>query len=159
MKRLLTPELATFLESGLSIVVGTRDASLRPDGAAAWAIRAHDDGVHLTVFMHVENVSRLMPNLTVCPQVAVTMDLPTTHRACQVKGDVVSIRAALDDERPEVERQLDAFNRDLEALGIPRVMFSGWKAWPCSAIVVRATDVFEQTPGPGTGERLAHATS
>ena len=154
MERPLSDELATFIESGLSIVVGMRDVSLRPDGAAAWAVRVHDDRVHLTLFMYAETAARLLPILATVPQVAIALDLPTTHRACQVKGVVVSTRPAIDDERPEVERQLDAFNRDLEELGIPRAMFSGWKSWPCTAIVVRATALFEQTPGPGAGEQL-----
>ena len=154
MERLLSDELAAFLESGLAIVVGIRDDSLRPDGAAAWAVRVHEDRVHMTLFMHVETAARLLPTLSACPQIAIALDLPTTHRACQVKGVVVSIRPAVEDERPEVERQLDAFNRDLEELGIPRAMFAGWKEWPCTAIVVRATELYEQTPGPGTGERL-----
>lgn len=154
MERLLSDELSAFLESGLSIVVGVRDGALRPDGAAAWAVRVHDDRVHLTLFMYIENAARLLPTLETCPQVAITLDLPTTHRACQLKGVVVSTREAVEEERPEVERQLDAFNRDLEAMGIPRAMFAGWKEWPCTAIVVRVTELFEQTPGPGTGEPL-----
>ncbi len=154
MERLFSDELASFLESGLSIVVGARDDALRPDGAAAWAVRVHDDRVHLTLFLYVENAARLEPTLAECPHVAVTLDLPTTHRACQVKGVVVSTRAAVEEERPELERQLEAFNRHLEELGYPRAMFAGWKTWPSTAIVMRATELFEQTPGPGTGERM-----
>lgn len=154
MERLISDELAAFLESGLSIVVGVRDDALRPDGAAALAARVHDDREHLTLFLYEENAARLMPIIAQCAQIAVTLDLPTRHRACQVKGVVVSTRAAVDAERAEVERQLDAFNRDLEELGYPRAMFAQWKIWPCTAIVVRARELFEQTPGPGTGERL-----
>lgn len=154
MERILSDELAAFLESGLSIVVGARDVALRPDGAAALAVRVHDDRVHLTLFLHEGNAARLLPIFAECPLIAVTLDLPTTHRACQVKGVVVSSRPAREDERPEVLRQLEAFSLDLEELGYPRVMFAGWKSWPCTAIVLRATELFEQTPGPGTGERM-----
>lgn len=157
MKPLVSRALGAFLESGLSIVVGTRDAARRPHGAAAWAVRVHDDGVHLTLFLHVDNAARLARPLAECPQVAVLLDLPTTHRACQVKGTVVASRPARDDERLVVERQLDAFSRDLEALGVPRAMFAGWQAWPCTALVVQASALFEQTPGPGAGEPLVEA--
>lgn len=154
MERFFSDELAAFLESGLSIVVGVRDLSLRPDGAAALAARVHDDRAHLTLFLYEENAERIRSILDECPQIAVTLDLPTTHRACQVKGVVVEMRAATESDRPEVLRQLDCFNRDLEELGYPRAMFAQWKVWPCTAIVVRAHELFEQTPGPGTGERL-----
>mgnify|MGYP001439669455 CR=1 FL=1 len=38
-KALISRELATFLESGLSITVATCDRELKPDGAVAWAVR------------------------------------------------------------------------------------------------------------------------
>ena len=41
-----------------------------------------------------------------------------------------------------------------EAMGLPRAMLDGCKAWPCTAIDVQVTQLFEQTPGPGTGEPL-----
>lgn len=150
----ISEELAAFLESGLSIVVGTRDGDVQPDGGAAWAARVHDDRTHLTLFAYVDGAERLLRNLRRFPQIAIAFDRPTTHRACQVKGLLVSTRPARPDERPEVERQIEAFSGDLEAIGIPRAMFAGWRTWPCTALVVRATALFEQTPGPGTGERL-----
>ena len=87
-------------------------------------------------------------------QIALDCDLPTTHRACQVKGRFVSSRPARKAERAEVERQVQAFTADLEAIGIPRAMTAVWKTWPCTALELRVTQLFEQTPGPGTGEPL-----
>lgn len=154
MEGLISEELAAFLESGLAIVVATRDADLQPDGAAAWAARVHEDRNHLTLFFYEDAAAQMLRNLKDFPQIAIDFDRPTTHRACQVKGLLVSSRPATETERPEVERQIDAFSCDLEAIGIPRAMFAGWKTWPCTALEVRATAIFEQTPGPGTGERL-----
>lgn len=154
MEGLISEELAAFLVSGLAIVVATRDAELQPDGAAACAARVHEDRTHLTLFMYEAAAARMLRNLKDFPPIAIDFDRPTTHRACQVKGLLVSSRAASDEERAEVDRQIDAFSCDLEAIGIPRAMFAGWKTWPCAAMEVRATALFEQTPGPGTGERL-----
>jgi hypothetical protein len=147
-------ELAAFLESGVSIVVATRDGELSPDGAAGMAVRVHADRSHLTVFLYEEAARRVLRNLKSHPEIALDLDLPTTHRACQVKGLYVSSRRAKAAERAEVERQGEAFAADLEAIGIPRVMLAGWKTWPCTAIEVRVTQLFEQTPGPGAGEPL-----
>jgi len=147
-------ELAKFLESGLSIVVATRDRDLQPDGAAACAVRVHDDGAALTVYLYEAAAKEMLRNLRSHPEIALDLDLPTSHRACQVKGVYVSSRRARVAERPEVERQLDAFAADLEAIGLPRALLTGWKAWPCTALEVRVTHLFEQTPGPGTGGPL-----
>jgi hypothetical protein len=153
-KPLIADEVADFLQSGLSINVGTRDHDLQPEGAVAWAARVHDDGAHLTLFMHKEAARSMLRNLKVHPEIAIDFDLPTSHRACQVKGCFVSTRRGKAAERAEVERQLEAFGKDLEAIGIPRAMVSGWEIWPCVAIQVRVTELFEQTPGPGAGEPL-----
>jgi len=48
----ISQELAHFLESGLSVVLGTRNGDLEPDGAVAWAIRVHESGDRVTVFLH-----------------------------------------------------------------------------------------------------------
>jgi hypothetical protein len=96
----------------------------------------------------------MLRNLTAYPQIALDFDSPTTHRACQVKGVYLSSRQAEPSERGLVDQQVDAFAADLDAIGIPGAMLQGWKTWPCTALEVRATALLEQTPGPGTGERL-----
>lgn len=154
MERLIPDELAAFLESGLAMVVGTRDAALRPDGAAALAVRVHPDRAHLTLFVSDASAARLSRSLAESPRIAVVLDLPSTHRACQVKGTVVSVRPATEAERPEMDRQRDALNLDLESIGVPSAMFAQWRVWPAVALEIRVQELYEQTPGPGAGDRL-----
>ena len=151
---LIPGELVAFIESGLAIIAATRDGDLEPDGAAALAVRVHEDRAGLTVFFVPEAAAEMLRNLKSHPEIALDLDLPTTHRACQVKGRHFSARPAREEERPEIERQVDAFLADLEAIGIPRAMTAGLKTWPCTALEVRVTELFEQTPGPGAGEPL-----
>jgi hypothetical protein len=153
-KSLISDELAVFLESGLSINVGTRDRELQPEAAIAWAVRVHQDREHLTLYMHKEAAESMLRNLREFPEIAVVLDLPTSHRACQVKGRFVSTRPAKASERDHVERQMARFLDDLEGIGIPRAMAAGFKVWPCVAIEMKAMQLFEQTPGPGAGEPL-----
>jgi len=153
-KTLISDELKAFLESGLSIVIATRDGELQPDGAVAWAARVTDGGAGITLYLHDAAARQMLRNLKRYPEIAIDFDLPTSHRACQVKGVYLSSRRAKAGERGEVERQLEAFAADLEEIGIPRAMLTGWEAWPCTAFDLRVTELFEQTPGPGTGEPL-----
>jgi hypothetical protein len=150
----IPPDLAVFLESGLSVVVGTRDGKLEPDGTVAWAVRVHEGGDRLTVFLHEIAAREMLRNLKSHPEIAIDLDQPTSHRACQVKGIYLASRRARPDERALVVRQLEGFAADLEAIGIPRPMTTGWKIWPCMALDIRVTQLFEQTPGPGTGGPL-----
>jgi hypothetical protein len=153
-KSSIPDELAAFLESGLSIVVATRDAEMEPDGAAASAVRIHEDRAHLTLFLYEEAADRVLRNVAKHPEIAIDLDLPTSHRACQVKGHVVSSRPTLESERAFIDRQIEGFVVDLAAIGIPPTMMEGWKSWPSKALEVRVTHVYEQTPGPGAGEPL-----
>ena len=147
-------ELAEFLESGLSIVLATRDGDLNPDGAVAWAVQVDEDRGRVTVYMHDAAATDMLRNLKSHPEIAVDLDLPTSHRACQLKGVYLSHRPAREDEREIVERQIDGFAKDLEGIGLPRVMTYGWSLWPCTALEVHVKQIFEQTPGPGTGGLL-----
>lgn len=153
-KPLISDEVATFIESGLSINVGTRDSELEPDGGIAWAARVHDDRAQITIYLHQDAAEPMVRNLRAHPEIAVLFERPTSHRGCQVKGRFVSTRPVKPTERAEVERQIECFVTDLEGIGIPRAMASGSEIWPCVAIQMRATELFEQTPGPGAGEPL-----
>lgn len=150
----MTDEFVAYLESGLSITVGTRDGALNPNGARAYAIKIHDDRVHLTAFLFARAAPAILQDLESHPEVALALDRPSDSRACQLKGRFVSSRRGRAAERPEIERQVNGFLRELEMLGIPRAMTEGWKFWPSVAIDVRITDIFEQTPGPGAGEPM-----
>jgi len=125
-----------------------------PDGVTAWAARVHDDREQITIYLHKQAAQAMLRNLKAHPAIAVLFELPTSHRACQVKGRFVSTRPARANEKAEVERQVGGFAADLEDIGIPRAMVAGFQIWPCVAIQMRAAEFFEQTPGPGAGELL-----
>jgi len=150
----ISDELAAFLECGLSITMATRDPDLEPDSASALAARVHGDRTHVSVFMHSRDARAMLRNLEEQPEIAVLFDLPSTHRACQLKGTFTASRKATSSEKREVTRQAEAFRTDLEAIGIPKALTAEWKSWPSVAIEFRVAQIFEQTPGPGTGGLL-----
>ncbi|HWK11206.1 MAG TPA: hypothetical protein VNR64_14195 [Vicinamibacterales bacterium] len=146
--------LAAFLQEGVGIHIGTRDASLRPNGARAIAVDVEADGEHLVVYVARVAAARLLPDLEANGQAAVGFGRPVDDRACQVKGVFVSVRDATDAERPRVLAQWDGFLGSLEKIGIPRAATETWLTWPAVAIRLRANALFNQTPGPGAGAPL-----
>jgi hypothetical protein len=148
-------ELAGFLEQGLGINIGARDAQLRPEGCRALAARVESDGRYLTVYGARAAVARLLPHLENTGQAAVTFGRPVDDRACQVKGLFVEAWDASEAERPIVTSQWEALLEQFEAVGIPRVVTGGWTVWPATAIRLKVTSVFDQTPGPQAGAPLA----
>lgn len=152
---MIPPALAAFLEGGLSIHLGTRDAQLQPNGARAAAVTVDEDGTHLTVYVASVAATRLLPDLESNGQAAVVVCRPTDDRSCQVKGEFVSVRTAHADEQATVTAQWNGFLEELARIGISKAAAEGWATWPAVAIRLRATALFDQTPGPGAGAPLS----
>ena len=97
---------------------------------------------------------RVLPDLQANGAAAVVFARPVDDRACQIKGIFAGSWPAVADERRFVTQQWEAFLDNLEKIGIPRVGASGWITWPSVVIRIRATTIFEQTPGPQAGAQL-----
>ena len=152
---MIEPQLARFLEEGLGLYIGTRDAGLAPEGARAAALKIEADGRRLVAYVAEAAFSRLRENIEANGLVAVSVARPVDDRACQIKGTVVSVRHADPAERELIAWQWDGFMRQLEMIGIPRGFSAGWSTWPAVAITVKVTAVFEQTPGAQAGIPIA----
>lgn len=151
---MIAEEIASFLASGLSLNVATASRDLEPHGTRAFAAIVEADGEHVVTFVHESAADELLRDLAENPRVALTFGRPADHRTAQVKGTFVGSRPAGDGDRAEVERQTEGFIRSLEGIGIARTAAAGWSPWPAVALRFLATELYEQTPGPGAGERL-----
>jgi hypothetical protein len=147
-------ELAAFLQEGIAIQIGTRNAALEPNGARVVAVKVEDDGGHVVAYVPKITAAQVLPDLEANGQAALVFARPPDERACQVKGLFASARAARASERAFVEGQWDRWVQRLGTIGFPPVAFENWDTWPCVAIRVRVTALFNQTPGPGAGAAL-----
>ncbi len=152
---MLDRPLAAFLQEGVGIHVGTCNQRLEPNGARGLAVVVEDDGAHLWVYVADVAASRLLPDLAEHGRAAVSFGRPVDDRACQVKGDLVSVRPAEAHERELIRTQFEGYLASLERIGIPRAGTANWALWPAVAIRLRATAVFEQTPGPAAGTPIS----
>lgn len=152
---MIDKDLAAFLQEGVGIHVATRNAALRPNGTRALAVAVDADGLHIVVYVADVAAARVLPDLEANGQVAVGFGRPIDDRACQVKGLFIGARPATEAERPAVSAQWDRFLGSLEQIGIPRAATRMWVTWPAVAIRLRATTLFNQTPGPDAGAPIA----
>ena len=151
---MIDKELAAFLEEGVNIHLGTRNDRLEANGARGIAVKVDDDGTHLTVYLPEIAALRLLPDLESNGHAAVVFGRPSDDRACQVKGRFVGMRAAADEEHDFVMAQWEGFLRQMEYIGVPRAGMKTWVNWPAVAIRLKATDLYNQTPGPDAGTPL-----
>lgn len=151
---MLPPDLTSFLEQGMSIHMGTRDARLEPSGTRVIAVTIEDDQEHLNAYVTTADVRAVIANLEDNGQAALAFARPADDRACQIKGTFVSLRPAEPVELAEVQRQWNGFLAQLTLVGIPEAATARWSSWPCVVIRLRVTAAFDQTPGPDAGARL-----
>jgi hypothetical protein len=152
---MIDPALAAFLNEGLGVYVGTRNAALEPNGARGLGVAAEEDGTHVVVYVAEIAAARILPDLDANGQIAVSVARPRDDRACQLKGMFVGARRAGDAERDRIIAHWERFRDALEYIGIARPITSGWVAWPAVAVRLKVTAVFEQTPGPVAGTAIA----
>lgn len=151
---LLTAEVASFLESGLVLFVATRDAALLPSGAPAAGLRVGPDGRHVTVFLPVRPAARVIEDLRANGELAVTASRPIDYRTLQLKGRVVRLGPAPEEDAAFVRAYRASFAAQLGKVGWVPAQANGIVSWPCVAAELAVRELFEQTPGPRAGARL-----
>lgn len=151
--------LAETFEGGVSILVGTRDASLVPEGALATGAVVHPDRRRITIFLPTSPNARAIANARDTGIIAVAFSNSIDHQTTQVKGRVVEVRPGTEVEREVCERYRVALAEQLYIIGQSRTILRGVNIWPATALTLEVEDLFQQTPGPGAGERLQSGAS
>jgi hypothetical protein len=154
---MLSDDLAAFVESGISVLVGTRDALLCPESSRAFGARVEPGREEVTVFMPPAFSTRSFENLRDNGRIAVCFSRPLDHRSIQLKGSVLEIRECGPGDRPVLERYARLAAQTFAEVGIPRRTMARLAFWPCRAVRFRVEALFVQTPGPGAGDPLGRA--
>jgi hypothetical protein len=153
---MLDQSLTEFLEQGLAIHIGTRNAAMRPNGCRVTAVRVEEQGRHLVAYLPTAAAPDVFDDLRNNGQAALSFARPTDDRAVQVKGVFISSRDAEPSEEAFVMGQWQSLLKELDAIGLAALTStSTWRMWPCVAVTLRVTAVFSQTPGPEAGAVLA----
>ena len=153
----LDEDHAAFIQGGVSVVVATRNAQLVPDVVRGCGCRVSRDRRRVTVLVEPARAGTLLADIEANGMIAVVFSQPSTHRTIQLKGtdaNVVRLTAA---DRAVSDRHLEGWVEELTAIGyrpeFARVV-RGSAEQGMVAIAFTPTAAFQQTPGPGAGDRL-----
>lgn len=152
---MINGELQEFFESGVSVLVGTRDRLLVPEATRGFGARVLADGAELEVFVPEAWGERTFANLADNGRIAVSVAQPEDHRSVQVKGTSLELRGAAEPDRAAIDRYREALIAKFSAIGYPPSLFHRLNVWPCRVVRLRVESLFEQTPGPRAGVPLA----
>jgi hypothetical protein len=153
-------ELKAFLESGVSVVVGTRDADLVPEITRAWGLLVSKDRKSITLCVPLATSQKAFDNLAGNGQMTVCCSLPTSYKTVQLKGQCVKTADPSRADLAAVERHRKAFGRLNKRIGIPHQRSETfWKReLETSPVLMKLRfvpeQIFDQTPGPDAGSHL-----
>lgn len=157
---LIDDALKAFIESGVSVIVGTRDESLTPEIVRAWGPHVSVDMRSISLCVPFATSIRTRTNLAGNGQIAAAFCFPSDYQTVQLKGSQARTAEPSADDLRVVDRHREAFARENQTLGIPRSQVEAlWNRELVSSsrlvalhFVVR--QIFNQTPGPAAGLEL-----
>jgi len=148
---------AAFIQSGVSVVVASRDAHNTPTLVRAIACRVSADRRRVTVFFSASQSAALVADLRDAAPIAVVFSQPSTHRTIQLKGRNAAFMPLAAGDRERMSEQFELLVADLAAFGYPERVVRAFLDYAPDDVVAAAftpAEAYAQTPGPGAGERL-----
>ncbi len=155
---LLPPDLLAMMDRGVSVIVGSRDAGLRPSVMRAVGSHIGQDGRTITVFVSRRQSRQLVQDISATGHVAVVFSEPATHRSVQVKARRASLRNADAADEPVLARYLASMETEIGRVGFAPPLTRAMLAHRIDDLVAISFEpelAFDQTPGPKAGARLA----
>ncbi|MBS0429652.1 MAG: hypothetical protein JSR41_20415 [Proteobacteria bacterium] len=157
---LLSPDHIALIDKGVSAIVASRDAALRPSLMRAVGATISPDGRQVTVFVSRSQSRQLLLDIAATGEVAVVFSQPLSHRTVQLKGRRATLRPAGDADVPTLRRYLASMEEEIGAVGFGpafvRAMFAH-RIEDLVAIGFAPDEAYDQTPGPRAGTALPPA--
>lgn len=150
------PEQAELIGRRVSIIVGSRDAALRPHLMRALGCSLSADRRQLTVLINPQSARQVLADIAANGRIAVVCSEPTTHRTLQLKGDDAQVLECGDDGEALAERHLNRFIDELADIGLAAEVARTLLTREGGLVALRFTvrEAYEQTPGPQAGAAL-----
>ncbi len=155
---LLSPEHIAMIRRGVSCIVGSCDAALKPSIMRAVGGTVSEEGGLVTVFLARRQSRQLLQDIAASGRVSVVFGEPTTNRAVQLKGRGASTRAADGGDAELLQRYLASMEVEMTTIGYTRELARAMLAHQLGDVVAvsfQPEQAFDQTPGPKAGTELA----
>ena len=152
----LSKEQAAFVESGVSVVLASRDAQNRPFLGRASGCHVAADG-RIKIFFSRRKYPFLLDAIRRTGAIAVSFSEPSTNKSLQIKGTGAELAELEPGDIDRAADHLNLFAADVERVGIraalPRMVLAAAPE-DLQAVVFFPAVAFIQTPGPVAGSRI-----
>lgn len=155
---LLSREHVAMIDKGVSAIVSSCDAQLRPSIMRAVGSAISPDGRSITVYLVRQQSRQLLQDIAATGRVAVVFSEPSTHHTLQVKAPAARARAMDDSDVPVLTRYLESMEREIALVGFAPALTRAMLAHrrdDVVAISFEPVEAYDQTPGPRAGSPLS----
>lgn len=156
----LPADVVAMMARGISVIVASRDAALRPSVMRAVGSQVSDDGREITVYLSRRQSRQVIQDIASTGQVAVVFSVPSTHRTVQVKAGRAAMRSATPDDAPVLAAYLRSMEHEVQQVGFGPPLTRAMLAHSLDDVVAVSftpEQAFDQTPGPRAGAPLGAA--
>jgi hypothetical protein len=150
----LPEDFVALMVKGISCIVASRDAQLRPELMRAVGCKLGPGEGEVTVYLSRPQSRRLLQDLAAGGGVAAVFSHPRTHRTYQLKARQVTLRNAGPQDEPELVRYLESMIDEIGAVGFPAELTRAMLVHRPDEVVAvsfRPEQAFDATPGPRAG--------
>lgn len=157
MTVLLSPAHIAMVAKGVSAIVASRDAALRPSLMRAVGSRISADGRDVTVYLRRSQSEQLLSDIAQTGEIAVVFSVPSTHQTLQLKARQATQRPATQEDLPVLQAYLRSMEEEVGRVGYGARYVAAMLAAPLHDVVAvrfQPDAAFDQTPGPRAGAAL-----
>lgn len=117
--------------------------------------RLAEDNFHLHLFVPEKYTGRFLKNVAEEKKVTNLFSCVYTFIAFQIKGIYIEHRKCTQEENQFQKTYLDGFGKTMSSIGLTSGKSFGqyWEE-PALCFTIRPQEIFEQTPRPGTGNKV-----
>ena len=154
---LLDRDRIALVAKGVSAIVASRDAALRPSIMRAVGSHISADGQEVTVYLRRSQSEQLLRDIAQTGEIAVVFSEPSSHQTLQLKARQATQRPATADDLPVLQAYQRSMVQEVGRVGYGPRYVAAMLAAPLADVVAVSfvpTSAFDQTPGPRAGAAL-----
>lgn len=153
----LPQRLVDFIHGRTVSYLGTRNAALSPRLDICLGVRVGRDNEHLIVYVIDRRMDGLLQNLREEGEMAVSVGEDNGHECYQFKGRCVGVRPSTEADYAVQDlwwdKILGPWETQLSPEDFKKVSAQLCRR-PTFAVELQIREIFDQTPGPGSGRKL-----
>lgn len=145
------------MESGVGIIMASRDAQNRPFVGRAVGCRVSLASGQVRIFFSRRKYPSLLDAIRRTGAIAASFSEPTSHKSLQIKAMGAELAAVEDGDADVIARHLTLFTAELERIHLNGALPRTILACPpedLAAVTFVPAVAFTQTPGPVAGNRI-----